>query len=116
MGVSCAVGCGMCCDPVILGFTLDEMLAKEGPSVEFAREHWKPLLGPETVRMTGGQRVHCDAFDPHNRSCTVHDGGQPPICSNYPWYDEPPVDTVETYMGCSFQAEFRPLLPIVEVR
>lgn len=159
-GSACTPGCGLCCDPVILGYPLHsvtnwttekvngypdpntddgwakwieagwagrrwyvirKMRESTRYNADFIAAHMRPLLGPETEAMTGGARLSCDAFDPHTRSCTVWDvpveeGGQPPICRDYPWYGEPPRDRITSYLGCSFQAEFRPFLPIVEVR
>lgn len=169
---TCAVGCGACCDPVILSrplawltawtadrwrsmpdprnddvwatwpemphmigeeeegklrqFTIeiwDDCQAGGGrPNADFAAKHWTQLLGPETPGMVGGARVVCDAFDPHTRACTVHaEGGQPPICSDYPYYGMPPGDPGISYgpgmdPACSYNADVRTFLPIVAVR
>lgn len=123
---SCAVGCGACCDPVILGYPASRVFDSPSPNGAFAREHWHVLLGPEEPSMVGGARVWCDAFDRHTRTCTVHgipveDGGQPPVCSDYPHYGAPVGDPTVSYgtgmdPACSFNAEVRPFLTIVEVR
>lgn len=161
--VSCAVGCGACCDPVLLPMPLKDMTRwsavavagypdpaddegwktwqavgwadehrqyvidgmspeRDRRNADFAAEHWTQLYGPETESRQGGSRVVCDAFDRHTRSCTVHaEGGQPPICSWYPHYGRKPGDPAIAYgagmdPACSFNAEVRTMLPIVEVR
>lgn len=161
--VTCAVGCGNCCDPVLLPLPLAEMtrwatgaitglpdpaddegwqaweaagwteehrqfaidrMAPDAPrfNADFAAEHWTQLYGPELPHRQGGSRVVCDAFDTHTRSCTVHaEGGQPPICSGYPRYGSEPGDPSISYgpgmdPACTFNADVRTMLPIVEVR
>jgi hypothetical protein len=157
--VTCAAGCGACCDPVRLFGPLTEVIARTDSGVsglpdptteqgwaawrargwspferdgaawayanqlnsDFARAHWTQLLGPEEEKWGTTSRNHCDAFDPHTRSCTVHDGGAPPICTGYPRYGQPAGDPSIAYgdgmePACSYNADVRTMLPIIEVR
>lgn len=108
----CAPGCGACCDPVKLRFSVEAMT---GPSAPFAREHWTLIEARECAEGTE-YRVRCDVFDPATRRCTAH-ADRPPICSGYPWYGaEPDPERGRTLdLVCSFQADVRTVLPIVQV-
>jgi hypothetical protein len=108
-------------------------------NADFLDAHWHELLGPEREgdywpvgdpekgETAPQRRVHCDAFDRHTRTCTVwgipaEEGGQPPVCSGYPHYGMPAGVPGLAHYGigmspsCSFNAEVRTFLPIVEVR
>lgn len=107
--------CGDCCDPVVLMFKPEDMV---GPSGPFAREHWQ-VVGQRVNRNDSSDRVEylveCDHFDKTTRLCTAHDS-RPPICSGYPWYGAEPNRDRLLDARCSYQADVRTLLPIVEVR
>ena len=107
--------------------TWDDCQAGGGrPNADFAAAHWRPLLGPEPEGHERHVRVHCDAFDRHTRTCTVHaipedEGGQPPICSQYPRYGLQAGDPAISYghgmdPHCTYNADVRTFLPIVDVR
>lgn len=128
--------CGDCCDPVILTFDpqqraaekLSELLFVAPPWVwhqyEFLRDHWRTI---DTVEVVEGDdtvtvyRVECDQFDRESRTCGAHDT-RPQVCSGFPWYGrEPDDDLCEPSRAslsprCSFNADVRTMLPIVEVR
>ena len=109
----CLPGCGLCCDPVTLGFRLTDMQAQEHPSAAFAREHWT-LIRTRPSAYLGGEEVdevRCDAFDPATRLCTAREQ-RPPICSRFPWYDKTPDQERELPGGCSFNADVHTLTPI----
>lgn len=54
-------------------------------NAEFMAEHWTE----EWTDADGSRVVTCSAYDPDTRLCTAHEN-RPPICSDYPWYGEPP--------------------------
>jgi Fe-S-cluster containining protein len=107
--------CGACCDPVVLMFKPEDMT---GPSGPFAREHWQ-VIGERVNRNDDSGRteylIECDQFDKATRLCTAHDS-RPPICSGYPWYSADPNVNLVLDPTCSFQADVRTMLPVVEVR
>lgn len=167
MSATCAVGCGVCCDPVVLPFPLARLLAwtadrwrsmgdprddavwaawpeqtlsaatgeelrevatqvwdycqagGDRPNADFAAQHWTQLYGPEQKHLDGAARVVCDAFDRHTRTCTMQEG-KPPVCDGYPRYGAEPGDPSISYRSmdpaCSYNADVRTFLPIVEVR
>jgi Fe-S-cluster containining protein len=89
-----------------------------GPSAGFAQEHWQVTAerpAPEGSPAPVQYLVTCDQFDPETRMCTAHDD-RPPICSGYPWYGAEPNPNRALDPQCSFIADVRTLLPIVEVR
>lgn len=119
--------CGDCCDPVIVRFDPQaraaEQLADHGDTMEawarhqyeFFLEHWRSestfLDGEVTVH-----RVRCDQFDRETRTCLAHDT-RPQVCSGFPWYGREPADPAgDLSPRCSFNADVRTMLPIVEVR
>lgn len=110
---TCPPGCGLCCDPVTLRFTVADM---DGPSAAFAREHWRDVsdeyeFAPGTDIKSA---VRCDMFNPVTRACTAYEQ-RPPICSGYPWYGQQPDRARLLHPSCAYQADGRPLLPIVAV-
>lgn len=156
--VSCAAGCGACCDPVRLGNPLAEVIERcdsgvtgwpnpdteEGWAVwrsrgwtpferdgarwayanqlnaDFMRAHWTQLEGPQPEKWATTVHVLCAAFDPVSRLCTAH-ADRPPICSGYPRYGLLPGDPAIQYGDgmepvCTYNADVRTMLPIVEVR
>jgi len=88
----------------------------EGPSGSFAREHWHeiPELGDYDVNGKYFHAYRCDVFDPHTRTCTAY-ADRPPICSGYPWYGAQPDRERVLDPWCAYQADVRPMLPIVGV-
>lgn len=130
--------CGDCCDPVIITFDPQvyaaEALARlEGKQtddwarhqIEFLRDHWRSQSTFEETDDDGKpvtvHRVECDQFDKVARTCGAHDT-RPQVCSGFPWYGrEPDDDLCEPSRAslsprCSFNADVRTMLPIVEVR
>lgn len=96
-------------------------LDRDTANADFADAHWTQYLGPEREDWGAQIRVACDALDPVTRRCTVHDGGQPPVCTGYPHYGLEPGDTRINYgVGmdpvCTYNGEVRRMLPIIEVR
>lgn len=122
--------CGNCCDPVTLSADAWQRMGtiaaggtpwpgratitpRHTADAEFCREHWTPVAEHTT---DGGEylSLECDKFDPATRLCTAHDA-RPPICAGYPWYGKEPYRHRGMSPQCSYQADARGLLPIVEV-
>lgn len=78
----------------------------------FVRDYWVSQL--EEPREDGSDRWTCLAFDTETRLCTAHDS-RPPVCSGYPWYGQEPKKDTWLHPRCSFQADIKTMLPIVEV-
>lgn len=125
--ITCAKGCGACCDPVILHMTAETLAARDSPNGRFAAKHWHTLLGPEERilgedRADPAHRILCDVFDPETRTCRMHGvpaaaGGPPPVCTEFPRYGaERTANAYGLPPQCTFTAEVRTMLPIVEVR
>lgn len=127
--------CGDCCDPVIITFDPQEVAAERlaaNPDMEgwarhqyeFFRDHWRSIstfedtLDGETITV---HRVECDQFDRATRTCLAHDN-RPQACSGFPWYGrDPRSDEAFPQRGslsprCSYNADARTMLPIIEVR
>lgn len=129
--------CGDCCDPVIVTFDPQEYAAealtrldgKEADDwarhqIEFFRDHWRSKSTYEST--VNGEpvtvhRVECDQFDRATRSCGAHDN-RPQVCSGFPWYGREPHSAEAQPCAsslsprCSYNADVRTTLPIVEVR
>lgn len=124
--------CGDCCDPVIVTFD-PQVLAPErlaaNPDMEdwarhqyeFFRDHWRSTSTFEDTDGATVHRVECDQFDRNTRSCGAHDN-RPQVCSGFPWYGrDPHSDDAQPCASslsprCSYNADVRTMLPIVEVR
>jgi Fe-S-cluster containining protein len=124
MTAGCA-RCGECCDPAWIRVSDFERLPgllgteDEGPNARFITEYWHPAGEAE---VDGWMPVRCDAFDPQTRLCTAHEN-RPPVCRDYPWYDDGPTAERGGHMGgqCSYLADLppdqrpegaRPLIPL----
>lgn len=133
-------GCGACCDPVVLPYTLNEIRQQlpgacaEPLDREFALEHLTPISRREGLRRApyftaGGVTVlgapgqpgseflaysffyECDRFDRETRQCTAYDD-RPPMCSEYPHYGQPdPAKAIP--LMCAFRADIG--LPVEDV-
>lgn len=112
--------CGNCCENITISFDpMAEDLGDWGERGQvdllFIREHWHRRDGFTTFTYS------CDQFDPKSRLCTAHES-RPPVCRDYPWYGRPPEERSSTVVAkemspqCSFNADVRTMLPIVEVR
>lgn len=124
-------GCGDCCDPVAYDVRkgkdfLMKWAAASDPRIDAVWEKlwvrspnkWKDDRRPEAIRNyldarwivdhwhdLGDGDALCDAFDPETRTCLAYDA-RPPVCSNFPWYNKPPVsDFVFLSDRCSFWAD-----------
>lgn len=129
--------CGDCCDPVIVTFDpkehatrqlaerSDEMEDWARHQYEFFRDHWASTGTFEAKLPDGDQitahQVRCDQFNRDTRQCMAHDD-KPQTCSGFPWYGRSPDDEHSAPIAsslsprCSFNADVRTMLPIVEVR
>lgn len=99
----------------MLTFRIADM---DGPSAPFARQHWRDVtdeyeLTPELAASIKCV-ARCDAFDPVTRACTAYED-RPPICSGYPWYGKAPNRSKLLNPACSYHADVRTMLPLVEV-
>lgn len=87
-------------------------------TAKFVSKNWHVIDGPEDVNdPEGSWKATCDYFDKNTRLCTAHDD-RPPICSDYPWYGQAPTrELADRNINniCSFMADVRTVLPIVEV-
>lgn len=132
MSLGCAAGCGDCCDPVHLSpdqrdhfdrwrERVEDVWAGDQPepggSMPFMLVHWHELEHKPT-----GTTYRCDRFDPDTRMCTAHED-RPPVCSNFPWYGDPPDPSVfgGSLGRCSYMLDLppdqrpagsRPLIPV----
>jgi Fe-S-cluster containining protein len=129
------VRCGKCCDPVILLFDPQERAAERLGSdeelepwaqhqYEFFRDHWRSEstfeddLDGERVTV---HRVRCDQYEAATRTCMAQEA-KPDVCSGFPWYGRDPRSAANEPIAaslapqCSFNADVRRMLPIVEVR
>lgn len=113
----CPPGCGACCDPVVLPYSRDEIARTlPGEVLEPAdRAHVLTNLVPMR-RRDGMQRASylsagvtvmgrpgspestvlawsffytCRLYDAETARCTAYED-RPPMCSQYPWYGDPP--------------------------
>lgn len=123
--------CGRCCDPVILLFDPQERAAEVFADPEssddnllnaaWMQDHWAVVHSYEDDDGDVVRRVRCDAYDPETRLCGAHDQ-RPPVCSDFPWYGKPSSEWAGSAQAaaldpqCSFNADVRTMLPIVEVR
>lgn len=112
--------CGDCCENIKTSWTLDSLekvALKEGPespnykNYEFVRDNWVSQLEEPQENY---EQWTCLKFDPVGRLCTAHED-RPPVCSGYPWYGKEPKRTALLEARCSFQADIKTMLPIVEV-
>jgi Fe-S-cluster containining protein len=126
--------CGDCCDPVIVTFDpqvyATERLAAAGDEMqdwakhqyEFFLAHWRSESHYQDVDdpAVTVHRVRCDQFDRDTRTCMAHDD-RPQVCSGFPWYGRDPHSDgakpcrCSLSPRCSFNADVRTMLPIVEV-
>lgn len=106
--------CGDCCENIPCSFDLATVYVARDKhmqqDLDFIREHWHPMYEVEDHTK---QRFSCDAFDTDTRLCTAHED-RPPVCRDYPWYGREP-DGRYIPARCSFNADYRTMLPIVEV-
>lgn len=135
MAADCA-RCGDCCDPVIVTFDPKEWatrrLAEDGDTMpdwgrhqyRFFLDHWTSTSTFEDTcdgKPVTVHRVRCDQFNSDTRECMAHDD-KPRVCSGFPWYgrtpDDPDCSPVASALSprCSYNADVRTMLPIVEIR
>lgn len=129
--------CGDCCDPVTIAFDPQERAAAKLAELTFAhpgwvwhqweffRDHWRSESSYEDVDTDGTpvtvHRVRCDQFNRDTRECMAH-ADRPQVCSGFPWYGRPASEWPGSPQAasfsprCSFNADVRTMLPIVEVR
>lgn len=117
MTLGCA-RCGDCCEEI---WSMPRCgLEKQGTDeAAFLLEHWQDI-GDEEGHYT------CDQFDRVHRLCLAHED-RPPVCSNYPWYSDPPGqgNVVIKNPQCSYLLDLpptsrpegsRPLIPVEVLR
>lgn len=97
------------------GLELEDALSRRKSCYEnyaFVKAHWTR----QEERPPDGSFVwDCAKFDSVTRECTAHES-RPPICSGYPWYGKPPYRESNLSPQCTFNADIRTMLKIVEVR
>jgi Fe-S-cluster containining protein len=118
----CVDGCGACCDPVSLPYTLREMLTD--PAIPADQRQWAarsltPMSPREAFRIAPWlrgrlQRVEgrlvptfyfrCRHFDRETRRCTDYEN-RPLMCREYPWYDGQVPANAALPPTCSFRAD-----------
>lgn len=59
-------------------------------------------------------RYRCPLFNEETRLCGDH-ANRPQVCRRYPWYGKEPDTGSDLSPRCSFNADVRKMLPIVEV-
>lgn len=121
--------CGSCCDRITTNFNpqvracqelaRDDLTEREARDARFLYDNWHELY---TYTAVDGEEIHvasCDKYDPASKLCLAHDD-RPAVCSGFPWYGrEPSADSPQGASlapQCSFNADVRTMLPIVEVR
>jgi Fe-S-cluster containining protein len=126
--------CGDCCEHVGPNISVPDLRRRlanpyyAGHNRNQAEKLVQMLTERTGVRWTGTRyRVTyaCTHFDRVGRLCTAH-AERPDMCSGYPWYTKDGRPTqqalergrIPDYFSprCSFVADVRPLLSIVEVR
>jgi Fe-S-cluster containining protein len=104
-------------------------IAEDGDKMpDWARHQYQFFLdnwtSTSTFTAADGDTVHrvrCDQFNPDTRQCEAHDD-RPRVCSEFPWYGRSPHDPDSRGIAdslsprCSYHADVRTMLPIVEVR
>lgn len=113
--------CGDCCENIQTSWDLEHLrktAEKEGDdspnaaNYRFVRDNWVDQgIDPNGA---GGVTWTCLKFDSVGRTCTAHED-RPPVCSGYPWYGKEPFKGAWLPAACSFQADIKTMLPIVEV-
>lgn len=113
--------CGVCCEDIYTSWNLDlikERAEKEGEdspnaaNYRFVKDNW--VSHYEDKPEDGHEKWTCLKFDSVARLCTAHDD-RPPVCSGYPWYGKEPAKGAWLPPACSFQADIKTMLPIIEV-
>lgn len=84
-------------------------------NADFMNRHWTVITGDPDPLADGFREVHCDVYDPATRRCGAY-SERPPICADYPHYGEPLREGDWLPPVCSYNAEVRTMLPIVEIR
>lgn len=86
----------------------------------FIGTHWV-YEGPDKIN---GHKYQCSMFNKETRTCMAHEA-RPEVCKGYPWYPEsrkyreelkPYESGKYLHPQCSFNADVRTMLPIVEIR
>lgn len=118
-------GCGACCDPVTLPWTLRElrqstMHGSDETDRRFVLAHFRQLSRREGLdrapwlkgRATSDRDgdfvfsafYECDRFDRETRRCLAYDE-RPSFCRRYPWGDEGPHANAALPPMCSYRAD-----------
>jgi len=95
---------------VVPPLTPNEVLAGNQATAIFVLEHWTVL--EESGR--DDAKYKCDMFDEKSRLCMAHES-RPPVCSGFPWYGRKPSLSTSISPRCSFNADVRKSLPIVQI-
>lgn len=122
--------CGLCCEDISIqnspdqmtqllidrGYTCDDPM-DYAYNVDFVLDNWI-YNGPDK---RNGHQYQCAQFDTETRTCMAHES-RPRVCRDYPWYRDTADQLIKYESGrwlqpqCSFNADVRTMLPIVEVK
>ena len=117
--------CGSCCRAIWLPVSYCEMIERQvqrgrfvGTDVEFILRWWNPIS--ETLAFVinpylktwvrkddqpRGYYFECTRYDHAKKICTAH-SERPPVCSNYPWYNDGPRSGFQFYsLKCAYRAD-----------
>lgn len=124
--------CGDCCERVAPNQSIPDLRRRlADPYFAGRARHQAELLLDMLVEKIGVTRAplqirpeyRCRHFDPAGRVCTAHEK-RPDMCRGYPWYRKSELegflerDRLPRDMSprCSYTADVRRMLPIVETR
>lgn len=123
--------CGDCCERIVPNATVPDLRRRLADPYYAGRlraqaELLIDMLTKIDVSKLSGRPVYsCRHFDAVTRLCTAHEK-RPDMCRGYPWYTRGNVPSKkererhrlprDMSPRCSFTADLRPMLPIVEVR
>jgi Fe-S-cluster containining protein len=112
--------CGDCCEVIHASVGIPDLHAMMANPyiVGVVRRQAEILLDmlEERIDVSHGRVGYsCRHFDRETRLCGIHDR-RPDMCRGYPFYGGDPTPDAYMSQRCSFQADFRKQLPIVEVR
>jgi len=98
-----------------------DLTDRQRHDLEFYAAHWRArsaFRDPVTLEPKVFA-VECDLFDRVSRLCGAHED-RPAVCAGYPWYGREPLGCGSAVAAlppqCSYTADVRRMLPIVEVR
>jgi Fe-S-cluster containining protein len=108
--------CGMCCKAISIRFTIEELKRYSDASAKFIVENWTPISKEQALKINPYLQKWLDKspnrfFYTCNKlvdnKCSIHDENKPFICSGYPFYNRPKLDSGSLFYveECGFNKE-----------